>query len=138
MSTDDQAEFGDPREEEQSEVNIQFTTSANHQTVFVNGIYGGMSPRGDLHVDLVADYSDRPRSQNFEINEDGSLGSQTGEKGGEGIIRERQVSVFMQPHNAFSIATWMIATLLPANVEQKHVEEVLTENFDLEQTGGVE
>ena len=127
----------DPRDMERSEeVNIKFKTSDDHHTVYSNGVYGGMTSRGDLHMDFVTDRSERPKSQTFKVNKDGSLGRQVDEEGGDDVIRERQVSVFLKPENAFSIATWMIAKLLPPNVEPKHVRKVIEENFDIGGTGG--
>lgn len=117
--------------ESPEEVNIKFTTSSNHQTFYVNGVYGGMTPRGDMHVDFVADRSERPKTQSFKVNKDGSLGRQVGEEGGEKIIRERQVSLYMKPENAFDIGTWMIAKVLPPNIEHKQVKQLLQERFNL-------
>lgn len=131
MAPGDDAGF-DPRDMERSEeVDIKFKTSDDHRTVYANGVYGGMTSRGDMHMDFVTDRSERPDKQSFKINKDGSLGRQVGEEGGDDVIRERQVSVFLKPDNAFSIATWMIAKLLPPNVEPKHVGKVLEENFDI-------
>jgi len=136
MTPDENAGF-DPRDMERSEeVDIKFRTSDDHQTVYANGVYGGMTTRGDMHLDFVTDRSERPKTQSFKVNKDGSLGRQVGEEGGEGVIRERQVSVFLKPDNAFSIATWMIAKLLPPNVEPKHVRKVLKKNFDIGGSGG--
>lgn len=131
MTPDKNAGF-DPRDMERSEeVDIKFKTSDDHQTVYANGVYGGMTSRGDMHMDFVTDRSERPKTQTFKVNKDGSLGRQVGEEGGDDVIRERQVSVFLKPDNAFSIATWMIAKLLPPNVEPKHVRKVIEENFDI-------
>jgi len=131
MSPANSAGF-DPRDMERSEeVDIKFRTPEDHRTVYANGVYGGMTSRGDLHMDFVTDRSERPDSQTFKVNKDGSLGRQVDEEGGDDLIRERQISVFLKPDNAFSIATWMIAKLLPPNVEPKHVRKVIEENFDL-------
>ena len=122
----------DPRDmESPEEINIEFTTSSNHETFYANGVYGGITPRGDMHVDFVADRSERPKSQSFKINKNGSLGRQIDEKGGEKIIRERQVSLYIKPENAFDIGAWMIAKVLPPNVEEKHVKELLKEEFNI-------
>ncbi len=127
----------DPREMERSEeVDIKFQTADDHQTVYANGVYGGMTSRGDMHMDFVTDHSERPSSQTFKINKSGSLGRQVGEEGGKDIIRERQVSVFLKPDNAYSIATWMLAKLLPPNVEEKHVRQLIEKHFDISQGGG--
>nr|AGF93468.1 hypothetical protein FLSS-27_0017 [uncultured organism] len=122
----------DPREMERSEeVDIKFQTSDEHRTIYANGVYGGMTSRGDLHMDFVTDHSERPETQSFKINQDGSLGRQVGEKGGDDVIRERQVSVYLKPENAYSIATWMLAKILPPNVEEKHIRKLLEDNFDI-------
>ena len=122
----------DPRDMERSEeVDIIFSTSDDHQTVYANGVYGGMTSRGDMHMDFVTDRSERPESQTFKINKDGSLGRQVGEEGGNNVIRERQVSLFLKPDNAFSIATWLVAKMFPPIVEPKHVRRVIEENFDI-------
>ena len=136
MAADKNAGF-DPREMERSEeVDIRFETSDDHMTVYANGVYGGMTSRGDMHMDFVTDHSERPDKQSFKINKDGSLGRQVDEEGGDDVIRERQVSVFLKPDNAFSIATWMLAKLLPPNVEPKHVQKVLEKNFDIAASDG--
>ena len=131
MTDEDKAGF-DPREMERSEeVDIKFTTSEDHKTTYANGVYGGTTSRGDLHMDFVTDHSERPRSQRFKVNKDGSLGRQVGEEGGDDIIRERQFSVFLKPDTAFSVATWMLAKILPPHIEQKQVRKVIEENFDV-------
>lgn len=113
-----------PRPEE---ADIRFETAKDYKLIYANGVYGGVTPRGDLAMDVITEFSSRPSKQTFKVEDDGTLGDLVAQEGSEEIVRQRLATLFLQPNNARSIAEWMLSKLF--QVSQTSIHKTLEEEF---------
>lgn len=81
----------------------------DYKAVYVNGVWGGITTRGDLFCNFFYEYNDVPEKVQMAIDEKGKIGK---------IIspvvkiprvrRDLKVAVIMNPEQAVSIANWIL------------------------------
>ena len=87
---------------------FKFEKAPDYRDISVNGVWGGLTARGDVHMQLFTEYSATPVSVTHEISGD-TLGPETRrDTGGAAFTRHLQVGVLMNPQNARSIAQWLL------------------------------
>lgn len=112
----------DGREEiPMEEIDIEYIKSGSYQEIYANGVYGGITPRGDLMIDLISEYAKRPSVETYKVEDGSRLGERIKVEGEPVVIRERQASLFMQPNNARGMAEWVLSKVL--GVPEKDVHE---------------
>ena len=80
----------------------------DYRDIPVNGVWGGPTARGDIHMQLFAEYSATPVTVTHEISGN-TLGPETRrDLGGATFTRHLLVGVLMSPQNARSIAQWLL------------------------------
>lgn len=102
-------------------INFVFKEPSDYQKHYVNGVYGGVTPRGDIHCHFFFEYPVLPEKQLFAVSPEGELGALllTEIEGGVAIdpnvpldeavlTRDLKVGLIMKPDQAESIATWLL------------------------------
>jgi len=75
----------------------------------VNGVYGGITPRGELICHFFCEYTPPPSEEAFPITENGKLGQKEEHVKSEiEFTRELRVGIVLNPIQAESIANWML------------------------------
>ena len=75
----------------------------------VNGVWGGVSGRGDLICNFFVEHHEVPKEEVFSIEEDGSLRDINKKPKEEArAIRDLQVGILVNREQAVSIANWML------------------------------
>jgi len=102
---------GDGRPTEES-VEFVFTEDDDYRDIYVNGAFGGVSPRGDFRFDLYQESLIDPERIIQKLSEDGSIGEEI-ERSPKGAqyIRAKKVRVTLTIDNAESIANWILRTI---------------------------
>ena len=97
-----------------NKVKIRYLKASSYRRVPANGVFGGMTPRGDLLIDFILDSLPTPDSAEQEVRPDGSLGDVSKVSPKVGWDRELQVGVFLSLDHAESIAQWMLIKVAEA------------------------
>lgn len=116
------------------EIDIKYIKSDSYREIYANGVYGGITPRGDLAVDLISEYLERPSRETYKVEEDNRLGERVKTEGEFAVIRERKATLFMQLNNARTVAEWILSKLF--KVPEKDIHELLDREFSSKTSEG--
>ena len=87
---------------------FKYEKAPDYRDIPVNGVWGGLTARGDIHMQLFAEYSATPVTVAHEVRGN-TLGPETQrDLGGATFTRHLLVGVLMSPQNARSIAQWLL------------------------------
>lgn len=89
-------------------VRIEFSTAPDYRIVVANGVWGGLTPRGELKVDFILDSIKTPDSVVHSITPEGGLGPEIERQRSSPVSRELQVGVLLSIGHAESIANWIL------------------------------
>ncbi len=94
-------------------VRYVISKSRDYRLIAANGVWGGVTPRGDFLLNFIIDSNQHPESIVQEISPEGKLGDQIErhpkEKQDEKLLsRELQIGVVLSPRNAESIANFIL------------------------------
>lgn len=93
---------------ETTEIKVVFTKADDYKLVPVAGVWGGLSPQGDVIADFFVDKRELPDSMTLKVKEGGGKPEEVDRMGGENITREMQVGIVLRPEEAYSIGAWLI------------------------------
>lgn len=104
---------------------IKYIFPKDYNPIFVNGAYGGLSPRGDIVVNFFLERPALPNSQTYEIN-DGKIGAEIIEERDPSdlqgsIVRYISHGIILDYKNAKELHRWL----------GSHIEQL--ENADINQ-----
>jgi hypothetical protein len=86
---------------------FHYIKGSQFRVVHSDGIIGGLTPRGLIHV---AFYSERPAIPQLvvqDVTPEGKLGKETSRVGKEGIARELEVDVMLDEDTAKALHEWL-------------------------------
>jgi hypothetical protein len=111
--------------EKLTRLKIKYIFPKDYNPVFVNGAYGGLSPRGDIVVNFFLERPALPNSQTYEIN-DGKIGTEIIEERDPtdlqgSIVRYISQGIILDYKNAKELQRWL----------GSHIEQL--ENADINQ-----
>jgi hypothetical protein len=101
-------------DEKQRKVEFVFTRSPDYRTIAANGVYGCITPRGDLHARLFVESAAAPEATHMVPEEDGTAGPETpvAPQKDEAVRavyeREVQIGILMSPAAARLIGNWLL------------------------------
>lgn len=105
--------------EEKEKVKLIYNKPEDYSIVFANGLYGGVSPRGDIHCHFFVESRPLPIEQEFKLSEDGKIGEEIGQSVSPvTIIRDLKVGIIVEPDVAQSIAEWLLDKVKVAKGEK--------------------
>jgi len=90
---------------------FEHTKSPDYRKIYVNGAWGGVTPKGELNFELFQEKHVLPEKIVHAINPDGTLGRELAREPGTEVPvvqREAQAYVTMSIDSARSIANWML------------------------------
>jgi hypothetical protein len=81
---------------------------SNQYTVYpITGAFGGITPRGDIIVNLFTERNAIPHKQVFELSNEHGLARMLSEEKGTEIVRDVHFGISLQSQDARSIADWL-------------------------------
>ena len=103
----------------------------DYEPKYVNGIYGGISPKGELMCHFFMEYTDVPLEEIVPLTEGGEpIPEETVKKlqmsDSNDIVpirREVRTGIIIPPQQIRSFASWMINHLEKSGIEVKKVDE---------------
>jgi hypothetical protein len=100
-----------PKSTNQAEgrVRYHFIKSNFFRVVLAEGVYGGISPSGQIRMTFFNERSALPQQTEYGINSDGSLGNEDpeGRVSRDGFVRELEVDVVMNIEHARLVHQWL-------------------------------
>ena len=102
-------------QEHSNKVKFIFRKSEGYQIHYVNGAFGGLTPRGDILYHLFFEHRDLPGEEEMTI-EEGKLKPQEDLADLE-MVRDLKVGIIMTPEQAESLANWLLSRVGEINRE---------------------
>lgn len=94
---------------EDRQVKFVFRQAPGYRVIAANGVWGGVTPRGDLSMDFYVEALSTPESIAHLVRADGKLGDELSRSPAERpFVRELQVGVLLSLSQAESIGRWLI------------------------------
>jgi len=90
-----------------SDMEVHYLKTGSYRTYHVDGIFGGLSPRGILYVEPFVERAPTPTMIKHEITADGRLGEEILRQGKSGVIREIECGLIMDFNTAKTLHKWL-------------------------------
>jgi hypothetical protein len=108
-------------------VKFHYLKSSHFRVVHVDGVIGGLAPRGFLHLAVYSERPALPRLLEYQVEADGLLSAApVAQEGREGVVREMEVDLVMDLTAAIALHHWLgnqLESILKAPAEQAQQEE---------------
>lgn len=91
------------------QVRFHYIKSNSFRVIHADGAFGGLSPRGGIHMALYNERLPIPRETVHEVTPEGKLGKEIRPErvAREGIVREVEVGVVMSIDTTRSLIEWL-------------------------------
>jgi hypothetical protein len=89
------------------EIETHFEKGNFFRVVHVDGCYGGITPRGTLHMAVYSERTAIPESTKISFSPEGQPGPEIVTESKQGVIRELEVDLVMDINVAVAVHTWL-------------------------------
>ena len=89
-------------------VPVRYTKAEDYKVIYVNGVYGGMTGKGEIRFDLFQEFTHSPEDENLVIDEMGTIVGHEALESDKQIemTRERMVGIVMTLGTARAFQGW--------------------------------
>ncbi len=94
-------------ETKQDRIKFKYVIPEDLRDYYVNGMWGGVTPRGEIHMQFYNERHPIPKSITHKINNDTILGEVLEHDKGGDVVRAVQTSVVMDLSTAIAIRDWL-------------------------------
>ena len=93
---------------EEQKIDIVFESAPDYKIVSANGIWGGLTPKGDLKVDFFVESQafPPPGTHTYHTTAEGRAQERSETEKARQVVRRIQVGVIISPHHVESFAKW--------------------------------
>lgn len=113
------------------EVQFIYNKKEDYEPIYVNGVYGGVTPRGDLLCHFFYEYVDVPEKEILELDEKGQIKPDTLKKiqknddsdNVKTVKRDIRVGIIIPAHQIQSISAWMLDKLKASSITIEEKEK---------------
>lgn len=92
------------------EVTFHYTKTPSYRSYHVSGVYGSLTPNGNLYCELFIDRNATPQTAVHELSEDGYLSGKPKKTiGKKGFIREIECGIIFDINTALSMKIGLMA-----------------------------
>ncbi len=104
-----------------SEVKLDYIKAPTFKDVFVDGVFGGITPRGYIQMAVYNERFAIPQTVVFKVQEDGSPGDEVEHKrvARSDVVRDLEANLIMDADLARSIGTWLVEKADALDAAQK-------------------
>jgi hypothetical protein len=88
-------------------VKFIYNKTANYRTYSVDGVYGGISPKGNLFIELFTEKLPTAETITYQLLDNGNIGKEIEKKQDVGIVREIEGGLYLDLKTATVIADWL-------------------------------
>jgi hypothetical protein len=103
------------------EINFDYIKSNHFRVIHVDGVHGGVSPKGLIQIAFFSERLPIPQSEIYELNQ-GSLGKRTSVEERKAMIREVEVETLIDLQLAKVIVKWIEEKIVQAESLRKEIE----------------
>ncbi|QKZ13986.1 hypothetical protein [Spirosoma sp. KUDC1026] len=96
--------------QEPNKVDIHFIKSGDFRTAYINGVFGGFTPRGQLNIDFFSERIPIPTKISYVANQqdqDKVEMKEVDREGKNGAVREFHFGVIMDMDTAREMRAWL-------------------------------
>ncbi len=99
-----------PGRELPSEIKLDYIKAPTFRDIFVDGVFGGVTPRGYIQMAVYNERFSIPQTAVLELNPDGTAGEEILEKrvSRSDVVRDVEANLIMDAELARSVAAWLI------------------------------
>ncbi|MCI0455210.1 MAG: hypothetical protein L0Y68_09485 [Candidatus Dadabacteria bacterium] len=95
------------------QVEYTFEKADGYRVIHVNGVWGGITPKGEIKIELFSESLKNPEFVIHEVSAEGQIGEEIKripeqELNRFTIVRELHVGAIMSPDTAEFIANWLL------------------------------
>ena len=92
-----------------SEVQFHYIKSNQYRVIHADGAFGGITTRGQIHVDLFSERNPIPQTMLHRVHPDGRIGDEiaSGTVRKDGVVREVEVGATMDMATAKALIEWL-------------------------------
>ncbi|MCD6183169.1 MAG: hypothetical protein J7K01_02585 [Thermovirga sp.] len=88
-------------------IQFDYIKANNYKECSIDGAFGGITPSKKIQISLFSERSPIPKSITHELDEDGKLGKEIDRDTREAIIRNVEVTVYLNSAAAISLHNWL-------------------------------
>ena len=90
-------------------VGFDYIKSNQYQDIFIDGVHGGLTPRGKLQMSIFTERNSIPKHIVHKLSPEGKLGEEIKEErvARKDIIRDVESTLIMDSETALSIYHWL-------------------------------
>lgn len=93
--------------EEKKTIKFKYVIPKDLRDFYVNGLWGGITPRNEIHMQFYTERHPIPKSKTYEIKDDKTLGDTLETDLGGDVVRVIQASIIFDMDTAISIRDWL-------------------------------
>ena len=87
-------------------VKVYYEKSKDYRLIPVTGAHGGISPNGEVIIDLYVERQDSPKEVTLQIDVHGKATEKS--RAGQRLVRERQFGIVLRPDIALTIGKFIV------------------------------
>ena len=95
------------KEKKTNTIEFTYQKSPDYKAHLVEGIVGGITPKGKISIDFFNEKSPIPDSVTHELSNNGILGKEVNRKGKKGIVREIESGIYLDIPTAMVLVDWL-------------------------------
>src|SRR3954447_13701005 len=88
-------------------VNFFYIKSAQFRVVHADGVIGGITPRGQIHLAFYSERGAIPQVQTHNVSPEGTVSEPIASEGKSGIVREIDFDAIMTKRAAIDFRDWL-------------------------------
>ncbi|MCC6466341.1 MAG: hypothetical protein IT463_13460 [Planctomycetes bacterium] len=92
-------------------ITMHYAKCEGFRTVHVDGVIGGPTPQGYLHMALFSERLPIPLEVDTSVSEEGKLGADVATRGKSGVFREIQMDAMLDLDTARALRDWLSKTI---------------------------
>ncbi|AQQ70701.1 hypothetical protein SMSP2_01059 [Limihaloglobus sulfuriphilus] len=113
------------KNEKPKSLKFQYLKADTYVTYHVDGVFGGITPKGMVHMDVFTEKFPTPSCVSHELTGEGKLGKEIDRVVRDGVIRELQAGMVMDLMTARQLRDWLSAKIDEAVKRRKPPESEL-------------
>lgn len=93
---------------EESSIGFDFIKSPYFRNIHLDGVYGGITPKGNIHMAVYNERFAIPKKMVYRVASDGSLGDEIIEKREQlDVVRELEANILLDLNTAKYLIGWL-------------------------------
>lgn len=90
-----------------TEIDFHYLKTNSYRSIHVDGVFGGLTPRGNLYLELFLERKPTPRKVKHLVKDSGIVGDEIEREGKAGFIREIECGLIMDIVTAKKLREWI-------------------------------